>query len=145
MADDENTHEAPEVPDGPEAPDPETATTTAEPQAAPPAPAATPVAAGPRLRDRLFSFRSVVAVSLATLLLGGAGGAALVAATGDDHNDVRRVGRFGPGPGGFDNGFGPRFRHNGGPGQQFSQQYPPGYQGGQGSQEEPPGPPGGSS
>lgn len=69
------------------------------------APAAPAAPAGPRLRDRMWTFRSLLAVGIASLLLGGAGGAALVAATGDDHDrDQHRMGRWnGPGgPGGFD-------------------------------------------
>ncbi|RZI92758.1 MAG: hypothetical protein EOO67_07960 [Microbacterium sp.] len=65
-----------------------------------PAPPTTPQ---PRLRDHVFSFRSVVAVGVATLLLGGAGGAALVAVTNDGHDDGPRIARFGDGPGRYGN------------------------------------------
>ncbi len=45
------------------------------------------------LRERTWSFRSVVAVALATLIVGGLGGAAIGALVDDDHDD-RRQGRF---------------------------------------------------
>lgn len=69
-------------------------------------PAATPQPEKVRLRDRMWSFRAMVAVAIATLLLGGAGGAAIVAATGHDHGDRERFGRFVGGPGGGREGFG---------------------------------------
>ncbi|MCW2783785.1 MAG: hypothetical protein JWP74_302 [Marmoricola sp.] len=57
----------------------------------------------PRLRDRAWSLRSLLAVGLASLLIGGAGGATIVAATHDDHSPrFLRVG----GPGGFERGRG---------------------------------------
>jgi hypothetical protein len=61
----------------------------------PPAPVARP-----RLRDRVFRIRGVVAVAVAGLILGGAGGT-LVGATafGDGHGDG--PGRGFGGPGGF--------------------------------------------
>ena len=67
-------------------------------------------AAGPRLRDRVFGLRSVVAVALAGVVLGGLGGFGIHAATDGDGRDGR-MGRFGPG-GGFQDGPGGR----GGPG-----------------------------
>lgn len=70
--------------------------------------AATPAPQAPRLRDHVFSFRSVIAVAVATLLLGGAGGAALVAVTGDD-NDQVRITRFGDRP--DRDGNGPQFQY----------------------------------
>lgn len=81
----------------------------AEPAAAP-----APAAPRPRLRDHLFTFRSVIAVGVATLLLGGAGGAALVAIADDGHEDGPRIiqrgdrpdWQFQNGPGGGP-GFGP--------------------------------------
>ncbi|MCW2753254.1 MAG: hypothetical protein JWQ32_665 [Marmoricola sp.] len=86
------------------------------PEVAAPVPARVP---GPRLRDQVWSFRSLLAVGIASLLLGGAGGAGIVAATtGDGHGD--RIARFaggpdgrrGPGFGRFGGGYG----FNGGPG-----------------------------
>src|SRR4051794_9504669 len=47
-------------------------------------------------RDRMWSLPAVVAVALASVILGGLGGAALVSAS-DDGSD----GRFGPGHGRF--------------------------------------------
>ena len=133
MTDNENpeNHEAPENAEQP------TDTAVSEPVPAEPAPAAEPVPAyaaplapQPRLRDHLFSFRSVVAVALATLLLGGAGGAALVALTNDGHDDGPRIVQRGDRPGN-DQRFG-----GGGPG--FA---PPGQrnqqQDGQGTAPEP--------
>jgi hypothetical protein len=52
-----------------------------------------------RLRDRVWSFRAVIAVALASVIVGGLGGAAL--ANVSDHGDD---GRFGRGPGGFNRG-----------------------------------------
>jgi hypothetical protein len=63
-----------------------------------------------RLRDRVFGLRSVVAVALAGVVLGGLGGFGVNAATDGDGRDGR-MGRFGPG-GGFQDGPGGR----GGPG-----------------------------
>lgn len=84
--------------------------------AAPDAPAtaetAEPAATAPptevRLRDRVWSFRSILAVGIASLLLGGAGGAGIVAAT-EGHGDHERFARFGFGPDG-----GMRFHRPGG-------------------------------
>jgi hypothetical protein len=53
---------------------------------------------GPRFRDKLWSLRAVIAVALASVLLGGAGGAAIANLTNGNGND----GRMGPG-----NRFGP--------------------------------------
>lgn len=81
--------------------DPVDATTEAE--TAPATQAHVPITAAPqqRLRERLFSFRAVVAVAVATLLLGGAGGAALVAVTDDGQDDGPRIAQRGDGPGGY--------------------------------------------
>ena len=73
-----------------------------------------------RWQDRVWSFRAMLAVALASLLIGGLGGAAITAVAGGD--DVRRELRMGPwspggdgppgwhhrGPRGFD-GEGPRW------------------------------------
>ena len=67
-------------------------------------------AAGPRFRDRLWGLRAVIAVALASVILGGLGGAA-IARVGD--HEEGRDGRFGPGQG--------RFGGPGGPGM------PPGH------------------
>ncbi len=60
-------------------------------------------APGPKERfvDRLWSFRAVIAVALASVILGGLGGAALASA-GDDHDrrDSRFPGRMQQRPGG---------------------------------------------
>jgi hypothetical protein len=69
-----------------------------------------PPEARPRLRDHVVGMRGVAAVALAGLILGGAGGALLGAASAGGDDD-----RMGPGRGGF-----------GGPGQmpQFPGQPP---------------------
>jgi hypothetical protein len=54
-------------------------------------------AARQRLRDRLRSLRAVIAVALASVIIGGLGGAALASVSGDD-------GRMGPGHGRFNRG-----------------------------------------
>jgi hypothetical protein len=110
-----------------------------------------------RLRDRAWSFRAMLAVGVATLLIGGAGGAGIVALAdgGNDHGP--RIGRLagGPGgPGGFGGqrlggrrGGGGGFGQNGpgagfGQGQQGNQQ---GQQGGQQGTPNPEAPPSGSA
>jgi hypothetical protein len=78
-----------------------------------------------RWRDRAWSFRSMIAVALASLLVGGLAGGAIMAASGDDDDRGHfRMGPYGPGgampPGwrgdgpGFNDG-GPRWRWNDGP------------------------------
>lgn len=83
-------------------------TTAQQPVTEPPAPAR----AATRFRDTLWTFRSVVAVAIATFLIGGVGGALVMAAADDDGPDRVRVG-FMRGPG-DDGGYwrGP-FRHDG--------------------------------
>ncbi len=87
-------------------------TTVLEGQAVPPAapapvPAAAPQSDGPRLRDTVWNFRSMVLVAVGSLIIGGALGAALVAAsTRDDGPDRVRITGFrgapdGQGPRGF--------------------------------------------
>ena len=99
-------------------------------------PAAPVAAAAPRtrLRDLVFGLRSLVAVALAGVILGGLAGFALNAATGgDDHRDGQ-MGRFG-GPGGFRGG--PDGGFQGGPGQMGPGG--PGFpNGGPGSQQQTP-------
>ena len=72
----------------------------------------------PRWRDRVWSFRAVLAVALATLLIGGIVGGTIVAVADDDRDDHQRMGPWGPGgqmrpgwrePRRFDDG-GPRWR-----------------------------------
>jgi hypothetical protein len=70
------------------------------------APAAQPVLKT-RWRDRAWSFRALLAVALATLVLGGVAGGAIVAASDDDHDGP---GRFMMGPGGPGNRLPPGFR-----------------------------------
>jgi hypothetical protein len=55
----------------------------------------------PAFKDRLWSLRAVIAVALASVILGGLGGAA-IAAAGDDHDGRDKMMRFhrGGGPGG---------------------------------------------
>ena len=50
-----------------------------------------------RWRDRAWSFRAMLAVALATLVLGGVAGGTIVAVAGDDNDDH---GHFWMGPGG---------------------------------------------
>lgn len=70
-------------------PDP-TPDPTADPDPAPAAEAPEQPAARTRWRDRALGFRAVAAVALATLVLGGLGGAAIgVVASGDDDHDRR--------------------------------------------------------
>ncbi len=88
----ENT-DVPEKPDDHQ--DDQAAAADQAPAVAPEPPNAAPQ--GPRLRDRAFAFRAVVAVAAATLLIGAAGGAGLAAWAEDD--DGPRVGRFADGPG----------------------------------------------
>src|SRR5689334_20954103 len=97
----ENENENPETPAAADAP---TTANPVVPPAAPPVeaqPVAQPVAqpAGPRFRDTVWNFRSMLAVAAASLLIGGLSGAAIVAlADGDDGPDRARVVNFG-GPG----------------------------------------------
>ena len=103
MADDE-------VSDSPEDGIPTTQTpAVGQPEVAPPAatvPAATAPAPAPilktRWRDRAWSFRAMIAVAAASLVVGGiAGGVIVGAASDDDHGNHgnHRMGRWGPGAG----------------------------------------------
>lgn len=47
----------------------------------------TPAREATRFRDTLWSFKAMLVVALASLLLGGAAGAAIVAIADDDHGD----------------------------------------------------------
>lgn len=100
MADNESTEQPAGSPAAADASD-ETSVTAAVPGAAvdPAGPPPTQPAPGPRWRERVFSFRAVVAVGIATLILGGSGGAAVVALTNDGHDDRPRMSRFNDGPG----------------------------------------------
>ncbi len=76
-----------------------------------------PGPAGPRFADRVWSFRAMLAVAVASLVIGGGIGSAVAAVSGDDDQDERgRVGRFVDGPRGGpgEGGRGQRFK--GGPG-----------------------------
>jgi hypothetical protein len=112
----------------------------------PPPPATEQVPTAPalqrvRLRDQAFGIRSLVAVALAGVIVGGLGGFAIHAST-DDGTD--RMGRFGPG---FGPGFGPRggFQDGpgfqGGPGNGFPDHGRFPYDQGGGPQQAPPGAP----
>jgi ATP-dependent RNA helicase DDX21 len=87
----------------------------------------------------------MLAVGVAALLIGGAGGAGIVAATNGDGHDQGRLARFSEGPGGR-GGFGPGGRglnrggQNAPGGQQYGQQG--GQTGGQNGQQAPPAAPG---
>jgi hypothetical protein len=106
-----------------------TAEQPAEQPAAPPAPqsASERAATQTPLRDHLFGLRSVLAVGLAGVVLGGLGGFGIHAATDGDGDG--RMGRFGPG-GGFQDGRGGPGGFPQGPGQQGPGQQGPGQQGG---------------
>jgi hypothetical protein len=90
----------------------------------PPDPAAEPVAAGvsapvmkARWRDRAWSFRAMLAVALATLLLGGIAGGTIVAVADDDHDQRHAwMGPGGPGKRMPPDWRGPRHFQDGGPG-----------------------------
>jgi len=68
-----------------------------------------------RWRDRAWSFRAMLAVALATLVIGGIAGGTVVALADDDDEH----GHFWMGPGGPDDGmppgWGPRHYRDGGP------------------------------
>lgn len=73
----------------------EQATQTTETVVVPPA-----APASPRFTERLWNFRSMVAVALAALLLGGGAGAAIAAVShGDRQEHGRMMGRWVGGPG----------------------------------------------
>ena len=83
--------------------------TTAIPES--PQPVTAP--AGPSWKDRVYGVRSVAAVAVAGLIIGGGAGAAIHAATADDGG---RTGRPGFGNGGPGGGFGGPGQRQGGPG-----------------------------
>jgi hypothetical protein len=93
----------------------------------PDTPAATPQPVlKTRWRDRAWSFRAMLAVALATLVIGGIAGGAVVAATGGDDDDHGYF-RMGPGgPGGRMHGWGPREFKDGGPQWRWNDGQPPG-------------------
>lgn len=113
-----------DVPDSPDrgvdpaanAPD-QAAQTAERPAAGPPGGDSSPVLKT-RWRDRAWSFRAMIAVALASVVIGGLAGGAVVAASGDDNDREQRMGPWGPG-GGMPPGWrerGPRdFRGDGGP------------------------------
>jgi len=100
MADDDNVSG---TPDGGEAPTEETAQVPLDA----PQPAAQPVLVT-RWRDRAWSFRAMIAVALATLLIGGIVGGTIVAVA-DDGNDGHS--RFLMRPGGRADRMPPGWRH----------------------------------
>ncbi|MGY2874593.1 hypothetical protein ACVW00_001783 [Marmoricola sp. URHA0025 HA25] len=67
----------------------------------------------PRWRDRVWTFQAMLAVALATLVLGGVVGASIVALA-DDGNDHGRIG-MGPGGPGMPGWRGPHRFRDGGP------------------------------
>jgi hypothetical protein len=79
----------------------------------PPEPASAPVLKT-RWRDRAWSFRAMIAVAVASVLVGGVAGGAVVAAAGNDNE--RDHGYFRMGPGGPGGPMGPGWRGRG-PGQ----------------------------
>lgn len=71
-----------------------------EPDSVPPAaPPGEPVAAAGGFTSRVWSFRAMVAVALAALVIGGGIGSAIAAVSGDDEDQMMRIGRFDGGPG----------------------------------------------
>ncbi len=78
-----------------------------------PAPAPEPAPGGPRFTDRVWSFRALLAVALASMVIGAGIGSAVAALAGDD--DRLRMTRFSDGPG--ERGRGPG--DLGPPGQRF--------------------------
>jgi hypothetical protein len=54
----------------------------------------TPAQPKQRFRDRVYGVRSIAAVGIAGLVLGGAGGLGVGALAGDDHGDRDRDGRM---------------------------------------------------
>jgi hypothetical protein len=95
---------------------------TATPGASGPVPAAPDPVLKPRWRDRAWTFRSMLAVALATLVMGGIAGGLLGAAVAHHHD--RHDGyydRFGPGGG---PGMGPGWRMRGGPGWRWNDDQP---------------------
>lgn len=105
---------------------PESATAPLPAQSAPDSAAAAPVLKT-RWRDRAWSFRAMLAVALATFLIGGIAGGVVVAASDQGDRDMpSRMGQWGPGgmmrgPGGMMRG--PRWKmrdprgfNGGGPG-----------------------------
>ena len=107
---------------GPEAPTAAVPPTPDREQSAPPTqPVTSAQPPGPRLRDTVWNFRSMLAVAFASLVIGGAAGSAITAlASDDDGPDRVRIANFdGRGPGmrhgPFDNGPFRRFDRDGGP------------------------------
>lgn len=98
MADNDNDPGAPEAPEAPGTPESgEAPTAETSPVIPPDAPAPARPVLVPRWRDRAWSFRAMLAVALATFLVGGLAGGAIVAMADDDHPDH---GRFVIMPGG---------------------------------------------
>ena len=104
MSDTQPTPAQPEPPANRPA-EPVAATPPPPPPAGPPG---APVVQRTRLRDLVLGLRSLVAVAVAGVIVGGLAGFAIHAATDDDHRDGR-MGGFGP-------GFGPRGGFGDGPG-----------------------------
>ena len=122
MSDTQPTAAQPDRPDEPT----QHAEAAGEPPAAPPAaPTAAPTGGRTRLRDLVFGLKSLVAVAVAGVIMGGLAGFGIHAATDGEGRDGR-MGRFGPGragfPGGPEGGFG-------GPGQMGPGQMGPGQVG----------------
>ena len=114
-------------------PEPEATPTEETRPVLPPDPAGTTTTTTPvmkpRWRDRVWTFRAMLAVALATLVLGGVVGGTIVALA-DDGNDDHGYFRMGPGgrmpgdrmPPGWR---GPRQFHDGGPGWRWNDGPPP--------------------
>lgn len=128
MADDDSVSGSPDrtVPPDPESSPPPGDETAADRTAVtePAAPATAPVLKT-RWRDRAWTFRAMLAVAAASLVIGGVAGGVIGAAAGHDDHDRYRMGPWGPGmqmpPGwrgqgrGFGGDGGPGWRWNDGP------------------------------
>jgi len=71
-----------------------------------------------RWRDRAWTFRAMLAVAAASLVIGGIAGGLVGAAVDDDHDEGYRMGPGGPGmrmPPGWGNQDGPHWRWRDGP------------------------------
>ena len=119
-------NDQPETPVAPPADAPAAEAPAAASGPPPPSPPPAAVAAPrTRLRDRLFTFRSTLAVALAGVIIGAGAGTAITAVVADDggqHGRHERLGDRGP-RGGFGRMPGPGGQQNQ-PGEQF--QVPPG-------------------
>ncbi len=81
-------------PNRPSDPEPPAGNEATQSIPADPGPAGEPRSRWRRIQDRVWSFRAVLAVALASLIVGGLGGAAIAGLTGDDDGRGGGHGRF---------------------------------------------------